>query len=530
MKKTIKINISGIIFHIDEDAYEKLQNYLDSINRYFESLKEGREIIADIESRIAELFQAKITDQKQVITLADVNEVVEIMGNPEDFMDTEESVEEEAKERTTGRSYRRFYRDPDHAILGGVCGGLGAYFNISPVFIRILFFIFLIIGYGISAVIYLILWLVIPKAETTAQKLEMRGETVTVSNIEKSIKEEFDNITDNFRKMKKSKGYNRVRDVFNEIFHVIRTFFILIFKIIIVIIGIAFIIAGFVALMSFLGVFFFKHVFFPFSFFGILTFSFPDFLTVFTDPGSVSLIMVTLFLTIIIPLLALIYGGLKLIFRFRANDKIIGLTAFVFWFLSVLILVSMAFIEGKNYSASGRSTETYSIEGLQADTLYIEMNTNKDFNFYDEFFIERDDIRIYRNEDGDKLFGQPELFIRKSDSDKIELIVERRSQGKSKRNAIQNAKNIDYSWEEKDSLLILDPYFTIAEGEKWRIQSLDITLRLPEEKVICLGEDMEDILNYIYVDNKGTTQIWKMTGKKLIMKEDGLTQINKNND
>jgi len=110
------------------------------------------------------------------------------------------------------------------------------------------------------------------------------------------------------------------------------------------------------------------------------------------------------------------------------------------------------------------------------------------------------------------------------------LIVERRSQGKSKRNAIQNAKNIDYSWEEKDSLLILDPYFTIAEGEKWRIQSLDITLRLPEEKVICLGEDMEDILNYIYVDNKGTTQIWKMTGKKLIMKEDGLTQINKNND
>ena len=88
MKKAIKINLSGIIFHIDDDAYEKLKAYLDSISRHFSNKQESKEIIDDIESRIAELFQERITAENQVITVEIVNEVIDIMGNPEDIART----------------------------------------------------------------------------------------------------------------------------------------------------------------------------------------------------------------------------------------------------------------------------------------------------------------------------------------------------------------------------------------------------------------------------------------------------------
>ena len=90
MKKTIKINLSGLVFTLDEDAYQELKNYLDSISSRFRDLKEGNEIISDIESRIAEIFQSKVSDKKEVITIEDVNEVISIMGKPEDFYDAEE--------------------------------------------------------------------------------------------------------------------------------------------------------------------------------------------------------------------------------------------------------------------------------------------------------------------------------------------------------------------------------------------------------------------------------------------------------
>ncbi len=137
MKKAIKINLSGIIFHIDEDAYEKLKTYLDTIGRHFSNKQESKEIIDDIEARIAELFQEKITEETQVITLPLVNEVIDIMGNPEDIADTGEEAE---SQRTFHEAYsrsRRLYRDPENSVIGGVCGGLAAYFNVDPVIFRL---------------------------------------------------------------------------------------------------------------------------------------------------------------------------------------------------------------------------------------------------------------------------------------------------------------------------------------------------------------------------------------------------------
>ena len=202
MKKTLTINLAGLVFNIDEDAYYRLQDYLEKIKTYFSEEKEIDDIMNDIETRIAELLGEKLTPGKQVITLQDVEETMKIMGEPREFGGFDNEEKKKSYYRT---SSKRVYRDPDNRVLGGVCGGLGAYMGIDPIIIRIIFII-VFFGFGIGLFIYLILWIIIPEAKTTAQKLEMRGEPVNVSNIGNFVREEFENLKKSFKGKKKDTG------------------------------------------------------------------------------------------------------------------------------------------------------------------------------------------------------------------------------------------------------------------------------------------------------------------------------------
>ena len=190
MKKTININLAGFVFYIDEDAYEELQKYLKNIKTYLGNTEGREEIIDDIESRIAELFSEK---QKQVITLIEVSEVIEVMGQPEDYMS-----EDETEQKTSYKSSnKRLYRDPDSTVLGGVCSGIGHYLSIDAIWIRLIFLA--MVWSGVSILFYFILWAIIPKAETTAQKLEMKGKAATFSNIEDYVRKGYENVKDDFK-------------------------------------------------------------------------------------------------------------------------------------------------------------------------------------------------------------------------------------------------------------------------------------------------------------------------------------------
>jgi phage shock protein PspC (stress-responsive transcriptional regulator) len=189
MKKTITINLGGMVFHIDEDAFRLLEQYLKSVEEHYAGDTAAREILEDIESRMAELFSERAGSAKKVITRADAQEVINIMGYPEDFMEEDPGSAQTREERKERSHYRRIYRDPDNRILGGVCSGLGAYFNIDPLLFRLIFIGITLLG-GAGVLLYLILWIVVPEAKTTAQKLEMRGKPVNVSNIGKKVKEE----------------------------------------------------------------------------------------------------------------------------------------------------------------------------------------------------------------------------------------------------------------------------------------------------------------------------------------------------
>ncbi len=205
MKKTIRIHISGYIFNIDEDAYQILKNWLDSISEKYKNEEDGEEIVNDIEMRVAELFEEK-SGHEGVVTQKEVDDVIKIMGKPEDFEpDDEESINFSFSNKKKSRKQKRLYRDEDDKILAGVCSGLGNYFGVDPVLIRLLFVAAVILG-GFGTIIYIVLWIAIPKAETVSQKLEMKGEPVTIANIEKAIKDEIEYMKNNwFKKKKKGK-------------------------------------------------------------------------------------------------------------------------------------------------------------------------------------------------------------------------------------------------------------------------------------------------------------------------------------
>ena len=196
MKRAISINLGGIVFNIDDDAYRELQAYLTQIESCFSDREESKEIMNDIEVRIAELFNERITDYKKVITSKDVKDIIDVMGGPEQFGETENESTHKQRERFGPSGYRRMYRDPDNRIVGGVCSGMSAYWQIDPIILRILFVI-AFLGFGTGLIIYIILWIVLPEAKTKAQKLEMMGEKVNVSNIGKAFKEEFNNVKKN---------------------------------------------------------------------------------------------------------------------------------------------------------------------------------------------------------------------------------------------------------------------------------------------------------------------------------------------
>lgn len=199
MKTTITINLGGIVFHIDDDAYEMLHTYLIAIEKQFTSDEERLEVMSDIEARLSELFTETLNEKRDVIMKDDVSKVIEIMGEPEEFSDEEaknessKSSKESKRKSMYNRNSKKMYRDPDNRILGGVCSGLSAYFNVDPIVFRIIF-ILIAMGMGSGLIIYIILWIVIPEASTTAQKLEMRGEPITIENIKKAVREEFENV------------------------------------------------------------------------------------------------------------------------------------------------------------------------------------------------------------------------------------------------------------------------------------------------------------------------------------------------
>lgn len=209
MNKVFNINLGGYPFVIDDIAYNKLDEYLESLDEYFSASEGCEEIVSDIESRMAELFKERLKRRK-VVSMKDLNEVIDIMGRPEQF--EEDGTHAASGAATSGknkfdiRTGKRLYRNPDDKVLAGVCSGLSAYLGIEdPIWMRLVF-VLAFFGFGAGVIPYIILWAVVPEALTSGDRLSMRGEAANVSNIARTVEDELQNIGQKIsNKFKKNK-------------------------------------------------------------------------------------------------------------------------------------------------------------------------------------------------------------------------------------------------------------------------------------------------------------------------------------
>lgn len=514
MIKTVTINLANQVFQIDENAFDVLKKYLDAVRNRFANSEGKEEIITDIESRIAEMLQEKISTSKQSIVLKDVEEIIDIMGKPEQFETTEEEEKETKNNSQDANEKKRLFRDNEDKVVAGVCSGLSAYFGINdPIWIRIAMVAFIFIGFGSAFWIYIILWIIVPKAKTSSDRLQMKGKSITIENIEKTIS---DDINDLKNQMQKGDTQSTVRMLISKIISIAAIIFRMAFKVLSKIIALLLIIIG-IGWALFLAFGFIM----PFGIFGV---TFPEFLKVFFESnfqffaGSLGIILL-----IGIPAFALIYTGIKLLLNYKTNKRFLGLSLLGLWIFGIVISIYVAVSLIRSFSNKQTISENILINSKN-DTLYLaienaESKNDEDFIFGSQSFeIDADNkiMLLYANE----------LNVKKSENGEVYLAIKKSSRGSSKSSAYEKASDIQYSITQKDSLLIFPLKYTTDIINKYRTQELQATLFIPEGKTIFFSKGMENI---IYdVKNVTDTYDGDMIGHHWKMLTNGLTCLDCN--
>ncbi|MDD4109189.1 MAG: PspC domain-containing protein [Prolixibacteraceae bacterium] len=522
MKKTFTINIRGTIFHIEEDAYEALQDYLMNLKNHFGSDEDGEEILADIEARIAEIFLEKTSDNVNVITLDFVQQIILIMGTPEDFIDDDEEKDDNYSSKT--KRERRFYRDPDHRVFAGVCSGMSAYFNMDPVILRIIFVILFFVTTGAALLAYIILWIAVPKAKTTSQRLEMKGHEATVKNIEKSIREEVKGVKESYNKFKSSDTFVKSKKSFENAGDATSKGVSLFFKGILILLGVAFIAGGFIGLLGMISSVFIGETFLA-GVPGIWDpgIHIPGFLNYFVTRETVTLGIILIGVVACIPLLAMLYIGSKLVFRFKSNSAAIGLSLIGIWLISLFAIAVLAVTQVGNFKSRSSVATNEIVQSDSCPALYLKL-ADDNYKHYDEVDIDINNFKVFTYNDEEIILGQPKLDIEKADGDRFLITVRKVSRGRSGEDAGDNAKAIVYRYTGQDSVLFFDPFFSLGENRKWRGQEVFLTVKVPEGKAVYLDKSMDTIISNIENVsnlNRGdlTDRIWELKPGGLSMKK-----------
>jgi phage shock protein PspC (stress-responsive transcriptional regulator) len=513
MKKTIQINIGGRHFHIDEDAFQKLNHYLEALKAHFAVEGDtGKEIMEDIEQRIAELLESKISGAKLAITLEDIQEAITVLGKVEDFDyadGTRNSHEQAYYER---RDNRRFFRDEDNNYIGGVAAGLGAYFDMDPLWIRLIF-IGLLFASGLGLLIYIILWIVVPRARTTAEKLQMKGIPVTLSTIKESVTYEYDKVKSNIQQFGHS---DRTRNAVHNVFHAIGLIFIAFFKFIIAAIGVILLVTGtfFLAIMI--------MVLLGFSnIFGHIHFWNPGIPEVMMHISQVHWIIVCLIIAVLIPIIALIYGGIKILFNIRSRHPVLRVSLLIIWVVAICAGVSLVALNGPRFSGETHDAQTTVIDQKTWPRLYIRLRDNgSDIHFtrYSVF-----DENFCYNEETKMLYNEPQLSVVHSYDDDMSVTVEKRLHNTGYHHGRELLDHIGYSWEQKDSVIYIDRYLSTADKNFWMFPEINIRIQVPENQVVILSGDLCNLSNfddeYRYCNDSS------LMGKPCMMTTTGLTEI-----
>jgi phage shock protein PspC (stress-responsive transcriptional regulator) len=587
MKKTISINIGGVIFHIEEDGYEKLKSYLGSIQKYFSSFADSKEILSDIEGRVAERFLNKQkAEAKQVISLTDVDELISAMGTVADFEAIEQAEDifadplqsaapgsstpkEEAYSYTaasTGAAKtetkipvtpKKLIRDLRRKLIGGVAAGLGHYFTIDPLWVR-LAFLFAVIGlpagsgmldlnmedefgplsgmvvliyiamwiafpgssvleedtrikkfyrnpdrkvvggvasgvasyfgvdlgvvrflwvlsifvFGTGILIYIVLWIIAPAANTLTEKMEMQGEPITLSNIESNIKQSL-NLSD------KEGEENPVTKIllfpFRAIALIIQALGKLLkglgpvlriltggFLVVLAVVSLLGIVVGGAVVMGFANLDTFDGMPIPFRIFQEL-------------PSS---LILSGLLVSAVPLITFLLLGLTLLSNKKIVSGSVWLTLLGLWIVGIIVATIQGVAYQQNFAKRGEFTAT-EYYAIPAGTLTLD---EKDIEDEENIDV---DIRLAGYNGGDSLRLDKKMTAR----------------GRTRQDAAKIASRLIYSVSVQDSVMTFPEGPTLDKNGRFRNQEVDLTLHIPYDKPFIISRSLWYSISHYYSEN-----------------------------
>lgn len=508
MNKTVNINLAGIFFHIDEDAYLKLQRYLEAIKRSFTDSQGRSEIISDIEARIAELFTERIQNEKQVVGVKLVDDVITIMGQPEDYLVDDEIFEDEPqpKQQQTSRPSKKLYRDTDNSYIGGVAAGLSHYFGIESIWLRLIWLLLAIGSGGTFILIYFIFWALVPEASTTAEKLTMTGDAVNISNIEKKIKdgidtvsetvrnvdlkkhghkfkEGFDSVSDNISETVKSVDFqkqgNRLKSSSQTFFDSIGSILMFFLKVIAKFIGILLIIAGISALITLVV--------------GLFTVGLTDAVHFppmnFLDAANAAniplwLMSLLLFFAVGIPFFFVFYLGLKiLVNNLKSIGNIAKFTLLGIWFIAIIGMVIIGVKQATEHTFDAEFISKNELNIKANDTLKIGMVGFDRFN--NNYYSRNNNFRLLEDDNGRSIVSSDIKLIVYSTKDTLAQIkIVKEASGSNYNIAKERAENINYNYTLSDHELQLEAYHSTDAKNKYSEQEVRVIVYLPEGTVL----------------------------------------------
>ncbi len=530
MNKTININLGGIFFHIDESAYQKLKDYLSAIRRSLSDDPNGRdEIINDIETRIGELLSEKVKDVRQVINEADIDEVVEIMGKPEDYMVDDEIFSDEGYSNKQYKRSKKLYRDGDDKFLGGVSSGIAHYLELDVIWIRLAWLV-AAFGIGFGFILYPILWILLPQANTTAEKLEMEGEQVNISNIEKKIKEEiasasdrvkngFDEVSQKVKNADYKKYQSKAKSGSQDMVETLGRIFNAIFMVIGKLVGVLLIVFSIVLILGLLISLFTV---------GSLDFFnegwFNQFPVMHNNSGlPIWIASLLIFVLAAIPVFFLFMLGLRVLSN---NVKSLGKTANLsllgIWIVALLLTFYFGTRQFMQSAFHNVATENHEIMQVTNDTLNIKLIDNEKLSANGMLKYRWESSVILDEKNQKKVYSNHvRVNILPSDNDNIYVKVEKSSKGKSKSDARDNATKILYDYKLSGNDLLLNGYFLTDIENKFKEQTILVHLYLPDNQTVYLDKSTRSFLSDI--DNVQNIYDRDMAKHYFKMTDDGFT-------
>jgi phage shock protein PspC (stress-responsive transcriptional regulator) len=513
MNTTVTIHLAHILFHIDSDAYDLLKKYLDKLEKSFSKTEGKQEILEDIEVRIAELFSQYSNLEGYVISKQNVKDVIETLGSPEDIAD-----EDFVEENTKSESQKKFYRDSENRIIGGVASGVGYFFGIERVWIRLIIILLILSSVGGIIFIYILLWALIPEATTTAEKLRMKGKPVNISNIEKKIKEGLEGVTDKVKNADYSKTVDSLKNNSAKLSGVLEKIAQVLIKIFTKTIGFFMIFISSIVIICLI---------FSLAIFGFISLIELPHELLFLSMNSILPLWAFSILTLLgigIPFVFIFTLGLRML---TSKRKLMGnttkYTLSVIWITTLLIISFTVANEFRSKAFTAKNSNTERIDIKLEDTLKIRMNR---VEYDNEILVFNSTHLIYNDQEELRLLNDDlRLNISESPNQTTELKIEKEAKGFSQKKARSNVDKIDYHHEYFNKNLLLDDKWVTSVSESKNEQKIKLNLTVSNGQYIYIESEFGPYMqrkiknNQNYSRKKVAGHLWKMDNGVLICQD-----------